>query len=58
MDIRELGLDPLTYIGKITRDDAGKIRYLELVYDGESIKVKDLDEFLTFTTTVALETWV
>lgn len=50
-------IDPLMYVAVIQRDRKGKIRKLTILYDGETIKVQDGMEFLTFTTTVALETW-
>lgn len=48
-------LDPLQYIGKVTRGEDGRVRTLEVLYDTDMIQLEDGDEFVTFTTTVLLE---
>lgn len=54
----ELGvepLDPLTYIGRVTRGGDGRVKTLEVFYQEDVIHLEDEDEFITFTTVVLLE---
>lgn len=48
-------LDPFQYVALAKRDDTGKIRTLQLIYDAESIEVEEGMEFITFTTVIDLE---
>lgn len=49
-------LDPMMYIGLATRDESGRVRTLRVIYDDESVEVKeDGMEFFTFHTQVLLE---
>lgn len=48
--------DPMTYIGRVTRDENGKARNVEIFYPEDVIELAQGDEFITFTTVVVLET--
>lgn len=49
-------LDPMMYIGRVKdRDDAGRVRTMEIIYDDDTVDVTDGDEFFTFRTEVLLE---
>lgn len=47
--------DPFTYVGRVERDANGKAVSMEIFGPGDSMKVTDGDEFITFTTVVDLE---
>lgn len=49
-------LDPLVYLGRVHRDEGGKVVSLEVCYDNDTVHIEDGDEFVTFTTVVLLET--
>ncbi len=57
-DGEEIGiiLDPLRYIGRVHRGEDGRVKTMEVFYDTDTIHLEDGDEFVTFTTTVLLET--
>jgi hypothetical protein len=51
-------LDPMTYIGRVTRGEDGRVKNLEVYYDDSIIKLSEdpsENEFITFTTVVLLE---
>lgn len=48
-------LDPMQYIGRVKRDDEGKVRNIEVFYPTENVRLTDGDEFITFTTVILLE---
>jgi hypothetical protein len=56
---QSFALDPLQYIGRVTRGEDGRVTNLEVFYD-DSIITLDEDprknEFVTFRTDVLLET--
>lgn len=51
----KMPMDPLTYVGKVKRDNEGKVREIAVIYGQESVKIKDGDEFITFTTVIDIE---
>jgi hypothetical protein len=53
--IGNMPLDPLTYIGRVTRGEDGRTKTIEVFYDTDTITLEDGDEFVTFTTRVLLE---
>lgn len=48
-------VDPMTYIGRITRDANGRTHNIEVFYPQDVISLTDGDEFITFTTVTVLE---
>ncbi len=48
-------IDPFTYIGRVHRDDNGKITSMEVFSHADVITLADGDEFITFTTVVDLD---
>lgn len=52
-------LDPLTYLGRVKeRDENGRIKLMEVIYDTDVVKLSEKVEennFFTFTTQVLLE---
>jgi hypothetical protein len=48
-------LDPFQYVGRVTRDDTGRVRNIEVVHQDESITVESGDEFITFVTVITLD---
>lgn len=48
-------LDPLMYIGLVTRRPDGKVDTIKVIYDNESVDVTDGMEFITFKTVILLE---
>lgn len=52
---QDFPLDPLEYIGLAKRDENGRIRCLEVFYEGDVIHIEGGEEFITFKTRVLLE---
>ena len=52
---QDIVLDPMTYLGRVTRGDDGRVETLEVIYDDQTVHIEDGDEFVTFTTVVLLE---
>lgn len=51
-------LDPMQYIGRVTRGEDGKVRNLEVIYDDDIVHLSEdptKNEFVTFKTEVLLE---
>jgi hypothetical protein len=49
-------IDPMTYIGRVTRGDDGRVKTVDVIYDdGDAIELSEGDEFITFTTVIVLE---
>lgn len=48
-------LDPMHYIGRVTRGDDGKVRNIEVFYDEDTVTIEQGDEFVTFVTRILLE---
>ncbi len=49
-------MNPYLYIGKVTRDENGVVRNIEVFYDKDNIHLNNGDEFITFETKIFLET--
>jgi hypothetical protein len=47
-------LDPFTYLGRVKRDDNGKVTSMEVFSPEDSIELHQGDEFITFTTVIEL----
>ncbi len=53
---KDIPLDPLVYLARvIERDENGRARRLEVIYDDEVVEVEDGMELVTITTQVLLE---
>jgi len=48
-------MDPLQYVGRVTRGEDGRVATIEVFYDTDTIHIADGDEFVTFKTEVLLE---
>ncbi len=51
----DIPLDPLQYIGRVTRNpETGRVASMEVFYGDDVIRLESGDEFITFTTVVLM----